>query len=383
MPGEPAMQEEPLQPVPIEAVCGPRKPRPWTRASASSGGETQAQGPPTKVQRYKAPPDFKLEEAAAGPPPASGGAKRPGGTGPAATASSGTTSKSSVPKPKPPAFPGDQAPPAAHASAAPPARVPAGVCAMQSPPAVPKAAPSVPPQEPDSPALQESVVATPTSQQLATVAEAARVLEAYGFALTEAQRVAVQAQKAAAEDKATEVPQQWAGYRPGTVPPSSGDRAGAQSSSSWQRSERGQTPDDTGYGLASEHHPYHRQSQAKQRARGGWSKQSDSPQESKEEATKKRPGVPDRRERGAARGQETRYSMRDLFVDTNPEGVRIWGNTDKISAIGRPGAKALATGDWHKAGKTLRDTTRVFIKLMQDSGLLVDDKRAFGYRPSL
>eukprot|EP00971_Amphidinium_carterae_P116670 2310807-Amphidinium_carterae.1 len=181
---------------------------------------------------------------------------------------------------------------------------------MQTPPAVPKAAPPVPPQEPDSPALQESVLATPTSQQLATVAEAAKVLEAYGFALTEAQSVAVQAQKAAAEANATEVPQQWAGYRPGTVPPGSGDRAGAPSSSSWQRSERGQTTDDTGYGRASEHHPYHRQSQAKQRARGGWSKQSDSPQETKEEATKKRPGVPDRRERGAARGQETRYSIR-------------------------------------------------------------------------
>eukprot|EP00971_Amphidinium_carterae_P249907 4960440-Amphidinium_carterae.1 len=105
MPGEPAVQEEPPQPVPIESVCGPRKPRPWTRASASSRGETQTQGPPAKVQRYKAPPDFKLEEAAAGPPPASGGAARPGGTGSAASASSGTTSKSAVPKPKPPAFP--------------------------------------------------------------------------------------------------------------------------------------------------------------------------------------------------------------------------------------------------------------------------------------
>eukprot|EP00971_Amphidinium_carterae_P096917 1918440-Amphidinium_carterae.1 len=75
--------------------------------------------------------------------------------------------------------------------------------------------------------------------------------------------------------------------------------------------------------------------------------------------------------------------MRDLFVDTNPEEVRIWGNEDKISAIGRPGAKALATGDWQKAGKTLRDTERVFIKFMQNAGRLVTDKRAFGYRPSL
>eukprot|EP00971_Amphidinium_carterae_P284520 5648690-Amphidinium_carterae.1 len=51
--------------------------------------------------------------------------------------------------------------------------------------------------------------------------------------------------------------------------------------------------------------------------------------------------------------------MRDLFVDTNPEEVRIWGNEEKISAIGRPGA------------------------FMQNSGRLVTDKRAFGYRPSL
>eukprot|EP00971_Amphidinium_carterae_P315971 6280778-Amphidinium_carterae.1 len=344
MPGEPAVQEEPPQPVPIESVCGPRKPRPWTRASASSGGETQTQGPPTKVQRYKAPPSFKLEEAETGPPPASAAAKL-GDTGTAAPASSGTTSKSSAPKPKPPTFSGDQAP-MAHAGTAPPARVPAGVCAMQQPPAVPKRPPPLLPEETDAPALQESAAAAPTAQQLAAVAEAAKILAAHGFALTEAQSVAVQAQQAAAKAKATEVPQQWAGYRPGTVPTGSGDRAGP-------------------------------------RARGGWQKQSDWPQEHSDEGNKRRPGVPDRRERGSARGQETRYSMRDLFVDTNPEEVRIWGNTDKITAIGKPGAKALATGDWQKAGKTLRDTTRVFIKLMQNSGLLVDDKRAFGYRPSL
>eukprot|EP00971_Amphidinium_carterae_P229710 4557948-Amphidinium_carterae.1 len=69
MPGEPEAPAEPPQPVPIETVCGPRKPGPWARASASTGGEAPAQGPPAKMQRYKAPPDFKLEQVAAGPPP--------------------------------------------------------------------------------------------------------------------------------------------------------------------------------------------------------------------------------------------------------------------------------------------------------------------------
>eukprot|EP00971_Amphidinium_carterae_P263121 5220352-Amphidinium_carterae.1 len=77
MPGEPAEQEEPLQPVLLESVCGPRKPGPWARACASSGGEAPTQGPPAKVQRYKAPPAFKTEQEAAGPPPPAPSAARP------------------------------------------------------------------------------------------------------------------------------------------------------------------------------------------------------------------------------------------------------------------------------------------------------------------
>eukprot|EP00971_Amphidinium_carterae_P195696 3883622-Amphidinium_carterae.1 len=164
-----------------------------------------------------------MEQEAAGPPPPASGAERPGCTGPAAKASSGTTSKSTVPKPKPPSFPAEQAPQVEHARAAPPARLPAGMCAMQSPPADEPAVPQVPPQEPGSSSLQVEVAAAPTSQQLAAVAEAAQILAAHGFALTEAQSVAVQAQKAAETASASEVPKQWAGYRPGTVPASSGD----------------------------------------------------------------------------------------------------------------------------------------------------------------
>eukprot|EP00971_Amphidinium_carterae_P113586 2250638-Amphidinium_carterae.1 len=128
------------------------------------------------------------------------------------------------------------------------------MCAMQSPPAAAAAATQAPPAGPQEPTLQASAAAAPTSQQLAAVAEAAKILAAHGFALTEAQSVVVRAQKEAEKANASEVPKQWAGYRPGIVPASSGDRAGAQSSSSWQKSECGQTPDETGYGLASEHH---------------------------------------------------------------------------------------------------------------------------------
>eukprot|EP00971_Amphidinium_carterae_P159188 3155991-Amphidinium_carterae.1 len=209
MPGEPVQPEEPAPPVPVETVCGPRKPGPWARASASSGGEAPAQGPPAKVQRYKAPPDFKLEQAAAGPPQPASGAARPGCTGPATKVSSGTTSKGAAPKPKPPTLPVERAPQGDQASAAPPARLPAGMCAMQPPPAAAIAAPMAP-AEPDKPGLQEAAAAAPTSQQLAAVAEAAKVLAAHGFALTEAQSVAVQAQKAAETAKASEVPKQWA-----------------------------------------------------------------------------------------------------------------------------------------------------------------------------
>eukprot|EP00971_Amphidinium_carterae_P212033 4207343-Amphidinium_carterae.1 len=65
--------------------------------------------------------------------------------------------------------------------------------------------------------------------------------------------------------------------------------------------EWGQTPDETGYGQASEQHPYHRQYQERQQ-RAGWQRQyRDWQQDTSEEGHKSRPGGPDRRERGDQR----------------------------------------------------------------------------------
>eukprot|EP00971_Amphidinium_carterae_P270803 5373998-Amphidinium_carterae.1 len=95
-------------------------------------------------------------------------------------------------------------------------------------------------------------------------------------------------------------------------------------------------------------------------------------------------GGPDRREKGSRPRQDVpaRYSVRDLFADADPSEVRIWGNEDKNTALGRPGAAALATGNRQAAGRSLRNTERVFIKFMQHSGKLAPNKRAFGYRPT-
>eukprot|EP00971_Amphidinium_carterae_P161919 3209840-Amphidinium_carterae.1 len=189
---------------------------------------------------------------------------------------------------------------------------------------------------------------TPAPKQLAAVAEAAKVLLAHGFSLTDEQKVALEAQNKAEATTETAAPKQWAGYRPGVLQAGAGDRSGAASASSWQEAEWAQTPDDSGYGPASVHHPYHRQYQAGQR---GWNRQPRSWQHApSEEGYHSRPGGPDKRVRGdqPQNKRETRYSLRDLFVDSNPEEVLLWGNEEKISAIGRPGAKALATGNWHK-----------------------------------
>eukprot|EP00971_Amphidinium_carterae_P250205 4966797-Amphidinium_carterae.1 len=375
MPGEPAFEQQtqPPQAIPLDAVCGPRKPGPWARSSAASGVEE----PAAKVQRYKAPPAHRIP-VEAGPPPASNPGQ-PGHAAQSSSAASGTTSKSSGPKAPPPLLPGT----AEHAaqSAAQPARLPAGMLATQAAAAVPAKPQHAAKQE--TAAEEPKPVVTPAPKQLAAVAEAAKVFVAHGFTLTHEQKVALEAQAKAEAATEPAAPKQWAGYRPGALQAGAGDRSGAASASSWQQTEWAPTPDETGYGPASEYHPYHRQYQEGQR---GWNRQPRSWQYvPSDEGNKSRPGGPDRRSRGDQRRdrKETRYLLRDLFVDSNPEEVRIWGNEDKNSAIGRPGAKALATGDWQKAGKTLRDTERVFIKFMQNSGRLVTDKRAFGYRPSL
>eukprot|EP00971_Amphidinium_carterae_P313632 6233568-Amphidinium_carterae.1 len=38
------------------------------------------------------------------------------------------------------------------------------------------------------------------------------------------------------------------------------------------------------------------------------------------------------------------YNTSDLFVDSRPGELRIWGRDEKLKALGRPGAAALATG---------------------------------------
>eukprot|EP00971_Amphidinium_carterae_P037818 743611-Amphidinium_carterae.1 len=256
MPGEPAsvQQTEPPRPIPLEEVCGPRKPGPWARATASSGVEEPTQGPPAKVQRHKAPPAHKTEPVAEGPPPPAGTAGQPGRAGPTNSAATGTTSKSSAPKAPPPTFPGEDE--KETQSAAQSARVPAGLRASQAAPASAAAAQEPAKQEPDAQVPPAAVA--PAPQQLAAVAEAAKILAAHGFTLTEEQKVAVQAQAAAVAISEAATPKQWAGYRPGALQAGAGDRSGANSASSWQKTEWAQTPDETGYGPASEYHPYYR-----------------------------------------------------------------------------------------------------------------------------
>eukprot|EP00971_Amphidinium_carterae_P166484 3299551-Amphidinium_carterae.1 len=373
LPGEPAFVQQTLPPTPIalDTVCGPRKPGPGARPSTATGAEE----PAAKVQRYKAPPPHKVQQMEAGAPPAAPTGQTRQSAQPGAAAA-GTTSKSG-PKAPPPTLPETAEPIAA--SDAQPARLPAGMLATQTVAAAPAAEHSTK-QETTAEAKLE---VTPAPNQLAAVAEAAKVLLAHGFTLTDEQKVAVEAQ--AKSESATEkaAPKQWAGYRPGALQTGAGDRSGAASASSWQATEWAQTPDESGYGPASEYHPYHRQYQAGQR---GWNRQPRTWKHApSDEGYHSRPGGPDKRERGnqPPDQKQTRYSLRDLFVDSNPEEVCIWGNEEKIEALGRPGARALATGNWRKACKTLRDTERVFIKFMQNSGRLVNDKRGFGYRPSL
>eukprot|EP00971_Amphidinium_carterae_P210508 4176948-Amphidinium_carterae.1 len=64
MPGDPAYgQVEPEKPLPLESICGPRKPGPQPRPSSSSAAAPMEQPSQAKVQRYKAPPPTSSRDA--------------------------------------------------------------------------------------------------------------------------------------------------------------------------------------------------------------------------------------------------------------------------------------------------------------------------------
>eukprot|EP00971_Amphidinium_carterae_P324014 6438916-Amphidinium_carterae.1 len=190
MPGEPAFaqQTQPPKAIPLDAVCGPRKPGNWPRSSAAAGAEE----PATKVQRYKAPPLHRVPLVEAGPPPA-GPSGQTGHATQSSAAASGTTSKSSAPKAPPPTLPGTEV--SSAQSAAQPARLPAGMLATQTAIAAPTKEQPAAKQETTAEAKQE---VTPAPKQLAAVAEAAKVLLAHGFTLTDEQKEALEAQATAA-----------------------------------------------------------------------------------------------------------------------------------------------------------------------------------------
>eukprot|EP00971_Amphidinium_carterae_P061204 1211638-Amphidinium_carterae.1 len=200
-------------------------------------------------------------------------------------------------------------------------------------------------------------------EQLEAVANAAKVLTAHGFALTQAQEVALKAHSAKEAPAAPAAPPQWAGYRPGqhewagyrSGTPQSynkwahannwADKGASASASSWstdnaarQPAEWGQEPDETGYGRACEHHPDYYATQQEEHSRTrGWQRQPRGwEHQPSDESNKRRPGGPDRREKGSRRRQAA--------------------TTHKITALGRPGAAALATGNRQLASRSLRNT---------------------------
>eukprot|EP00971_Amphidinium_carterae_P132879 2631266-Amphidinium_carterae.1 len=65
-----------------------------------------------------------------------------------------------------------------------------------------------------------------------------------------------------------------------------------------------------------------------------------------------------------------------------PGEIRILGDDDKLSALGKTGATALAAGSNRMASKVLRSNGRTFTKLMQRAGKLENTKAAYGYRPT-
>eukprot|EP00971_Amphidinium_carterae_P163697 3245571-Amphidinium_carterae.1 len=238
---------------------------------------------------------------------------------------------------------------------------------------VAKAAPPISKEE------QEYMASQATEKQLADVAQAAQLLAASGFALTHTQEVAIVAYKSSLAAKQVveqTVPEQWTGYRP--TQNQRTDWGG--SSSSWQRggqswaSEWGQEADATGYGLASEHHPSH-QGAASDVAWGnkGWPRKTRNwhHQPSDESSHKRRPGGPDRHDKSSKARQDVR-----------PGAIRILGDDDKLSALGKTGAAALASRSNRMASKVLRSNGRTFIKLMQRVGKLDNTKAAYGYRPT-
>eukprot|EP00971_Amphidinium_carterae_P275929 5475108-Amphidinium_carterae.1 len=216
-PGEPAFQEpgEPPRPIPVEEICGPRKPGQHKQASSSGSTEQQTQGPPAKIQKFKAPPAGRTQNPLEGPPPQAAPPAQTGQASAPAEVAAGATSKAAA-KPggkRPPptlAEANDQNPPQAQPKDAPPARVPAVAAApVEGTPAA-MATPSAGPAD----TLQQAASA-PVPEQLEAVAKAAQILTAHGFALTQAQEVALKAHAAKTEEAAAKAASQWAGYRPG------------------------------------------------------------------------------------------------------------------------------------------------------------------------
>eukprot|EP00971_Amphidinium_carterae_P342206 6481435-Amphidinium_carterae.1 len=101
MPGDPAYgMLEPEVPIPLSAVCGPRR----TRKATNERAEQPAAGPTATKRRVKAPPPYLPQPQSSGTQPPA-----PGGTGSYLEAAQGTPSKTAgpktVPKKPPPQLP--------------------------------------------------------------------------------------------------------------------------------------------------------------------------------------------------------------------------------------------------------------------------------------
>eukprot|EP00971_Amphidinium_carterae_P219110 4349689-Amphidinium_carterae.2 len=366
----------------------------WSRFVVPGNREPLLKTAPLRRQRIarrlwnKAPPPYKqVQSAPAGPPPAAVEPQTPGGTGSYSAVAKGATSKTAQPnkvpkKPPPERPPGgwpddvktEQVQPAAPTETAPPARLPAE---GTNPPACSAA----PPAGAVTVEEQQAMAAQANEQQLAAVAQAAQLLEASGLSrphpLTTSGHCGPQNSR----------------YRPEQLQQ---DTRWSGGYSAWRQGGQSRQPDwgheadeshETSYGPACEHHPHHQGGAAAAAPRDrGWQRKPRNwqYQPSDESSHKRRPGGPDRREKGskARQGEPAWHNTSDLLVDARPGELRITGNDDKLSALGKTGAAALATGSNHKASKALRATGRVFIKLMQASGKLENSKTAFGYTPS-
>eukprot|EP00971_Amphidinium_carterae_P232205 4607918-Amphidinium_carterae.2 len=223
----------------------------------------------------------------------------------------------------------------------------------------------------------------PGLQALAEVASAARVLSAYGFSLT---HVAIRAQKEAeAQQTVEQPPAQWAGYRPQQAQQEEQWSAATRQREyhSWKRSRQ------SWQGMAS---PAHTTTGTPRKTKGPTTIENVGGKGShatgftspvtKARARKDQEAPVELVKTAGHARKDRRYTASDLFVDSRPGELRIWGHDEKVAALGRPGAAALAVGNARKASKSLRDTGRVFIKLMQVAGRLPKDKTAYGYKPT-